>query len=835
MLSRDNATLGGYLRPGPAVVLFMLAVLLAVAGPGPRRLEEQLYDWLQSTQAHLGSRQLVVADTSELERAWGSFWHAPDLAALIRTLDAGGATIIVPTQAPPDDSTLPDAGRLAALAELEKRTRRKNGDDREERSLRSFARQLATIQDQARQQFQLTQEIAAAGNVVIPLHTADQLTVPSADGCGSKPLAKEDIAAASTPRRLHRGLSAPGEELCRAVHASGHAEFLADADGIVRQTDLVLRAGSRPYHAVALAALLASGAKQGERERRAVPARILNRFYAARDGQPVFETLPAAKLLSGEIDPGVVAGRIVLIGDSADRDSGYATPVSPELPPVLMQATALSNLLENDYLQRPAWLPWLEVALCAVIGAGLLVAGLALAPLMTLMLGVCLGAALLVLEAFLLLGPARLWVNFAGIASFALVGSGILALWKPRLPTRENRDAHLEAIFPGTLPAQRHDTDLDLAFSVLRQQFVTPGVKERLYEIAVEHARRRDLAKAESVLRHLVSMDPEYRGVSDKLNRLAGIRPAGTARSAATASPAASANREPPVAKPLAMRTLGRYVLEQVIGRGAMATVYLGCDPTINRKVAVKAIALAQEFSESELANARAQFVREAESAGRLNHPGIIAIYDVGEEAEIAYLAMEYFPGKPLSNYTQQGRLLPPRQVLELMARVAEALHYAHNQRVVHRDIKPANLLYDERSDSLKISDFGIARLTDSSRTKTGVILGTPSYMSPEQLAGLGVTGQSDLFSLGVTTYQLLAGLPPFRADSIPLLMQKIAHEPHEPLSRVRDDLPPGVDAVLDRALAKRPGERFENGREMALALRECYGTLISAPAARSA
>jgi serine/threonine-protein kinase len=833
MLSRDNAIPGSYLRPGPAIVLFMLAVLLAAAGP--RRMEDHLYDWLQSTQARLGSRQLVVADTSGLERAWGSFWHAPDLAPLIRTLATGGATIIVPAQPPPDDSTLPDAGRLAALAELETRTRRNDGDDSEEMSLRSFARQLATIEDQARQQIQITQEIAAAGNVVIALHAADQLTTPTAEGCGGELLAEEDIAAAGTPRRLHRGLSAPAEELCRAVHASGHAEFLADTDGVVRQTDLVLRAGSRAYPAVALAALLAASARQGGRERPTVPARILNRFYAARDGQPAFETVPAAKLLSGEIDSGVVAGRIVLIGDSTDRDTGYATPVSPELAPVLMHATALSNLLENDYLQRPVWLPWLEVALCAVIGAGLLVAGAGLAPLMTLMLGVCIGAALLGLEAFLLLGPARLWVNFAGIASFALVGSGLLALWMPRLPTREHRDAHLEAIFPGTLPAQRHDTDLDLAFSVLRQQSVTPGVKERLYEIAVEHARRRDLAKAESVLRHLVSIDPEYRGVSDKLNRLTGIRPAATARSAATGSPAASANGEMLAAKPLAMRTLGRYVLQQVIGRGAMATVYLGCDPTINRKVAVKAIALAEEFSESELANARAQFMREAQSAGRLNHPGIIAIYDVGEEAEIAYLAMEYFPGRPLSNYAQQGQLLPPRQVLELMARVAEALHYAHNQRVVHRDIKPANLLYDERSDTIKISDFGIARLTDSSRTKTGIILGTPSYMSPEQLAGLSVTGQSDLFSLGVTTYQLLTGRPPFRADSIPLLMQKIAHEPHESLRRLRDDLPPGVDTVLDRALAKRPGGRFENGREMALALRECCGTLISARAARSA
>ncbi len=200
----------------------------------------------------------------------------------------------------------------------------------------------------------------------------------------------------------------------------------------------------------------------------------------------------------------------------------------------------------------------------------------------------------------------------------------------------------------------------------------------------------------------------------------------------------------------------------------------------------------------------------------------------------MAYLAMEYFPGKPLSFYAQQGQLLPPGKVLEIMARAAEALHYAHAQRVVHRDVKPANLLYDRQTDTLKITDFGIARLTDSSRTKTGIILGTPSYMSPEQLSGTNVSGQSDLFSLAITLYQLLAGAPPFRADSIPKLMQKIAHEPHPPVCGLRPDLPRCVDELLDRALAKDPADRFPSGRAMALALRDCCSNLNVSPAVAS-
>jgi serine/threonine-protein kinase len=253
-----------------------------------------------------------------------------------------------------------------------------------------------------------------------------------------------------------------------------------------------------------------------------------------------------------------------------------------------------------------------------------------------------------------------------------------------------------------------------------------------------------------------------------------------------------------------------------------MSTVYLGIDSKIQRKVAIKTIALADEFDDVELSKAREQFLREAESAGRLNHPDIIAIYDIGEDQRVAYLAMEYFSGTPLIDYADRKHLLPPVRVLQLMARAAEALDYAHSQNVVHRDVKPANILYDAATDRLKITDFGIARLTDTSRTKTGVILGTPSYMSPEQLSASGVTGQSDLYSLGVTVYHLLTGAPPFRADSIPQLMDKIIHDNPTPVTKVRAELPDCLNTLINKALAKDPQDRFPNGKAMALALLAC-------------
>ena len=271
-----------------------------------------------------------------------------------------------------------------------------------------------------------------------------------------------------------------------------------------------------------------------------------------------------------------------------------------------------------------------------------------------------------------------------------------------------------------------------------------------------------------------------------------------------------------------APQRLGRYVIEKRIGRGAMGAVYLAKDPRINRAIALKAIPIEKEFEDAELKEARLRFYREAESAGRLTHPNIITVFDAGEDKGLAYIAMEYVPGIPLRSFTDPKKLLAPKRALELAATTAEALDYAHNQGVIHRDIKPANLLYNPKEGSLKISDFGVARMTDNNSTKTGIVLGTPMYMSPEQLGAENLTGLSDLFSLGVTLYELLVGEVPFRASNIAVLMTKITTENPAPVSSRRAGIPPSVDAVLAKAMAKRPTDRFSCGAEMAIALRNC-------------
>ncbi|MFM7065305.1 MAG: serine/threonine-protein kinase, partial [Gammaproteobacteria bacterium] len=278
---------------------------------------------------------------------------------------------------------------------------------------------------------------------------------------------------------------------------------------------------------------------------------------------------------------------------------------------------------------------------------------------------------------------------------------------------------------------------------------------------------------------------------------------------------------------------LGRYELDRELGRGAMGTVYIARDPQINRVVALKAIPLSDEANETDANDLKARFFREAEMAGRLAHPRIVTVYDAGEDRGIAYIAMEFLQGRTLGDFTAVDRRLADADIFEVMARVAEGLDYAHRQGVIHRDIKPGNIIYDAESGSTKITDFGIARVTNSASTRTGVVLGTPSFMSPEQLEGKPLQGTSDLFSLGITLFQLLTGQLPFRADSMTALMDKIANAPHPALETLRPDLPPAAALLLDQALEKDPARRFQTGAEMAEALRHCAALLSgSAPLA---
>ena len=298
------------------------------------------------------------------------------------------------------------------------------------------------------------------------------------------------------------------------------------------------------------------------------------------------------------------------------------------------------------------------------------------------------------------------------------------------------------------------------------------------------------------------------------------------------------------------MNKLGKYQIRRTLGKGAMGIVYEGFDPVIERTVAIKTI-LPSQLTGEEFAGVMARFKREAQAAGRLNHPGIVAIYEYGEDIaqdvsdeeatmmapsasqssqRVAFIAMEFVKGRELRDYFERNERFPMAEVVRIMGEMLDALDHAHSQGVVHRDMKPANLILLENG-RVKVADFGIARVEKSELTQTGTVLGTPSYMSPEQFMGHTVDGRSDLFSCGVILYQMLTGEKPFTGESTTTVMYKVLREEPVPPSELNLALDPALDAVVKKALAKQPAQRFQTGREFAQALQAAVsGAAASAP-----
>jgi serine/threonine-protein kinase len=302
---------------------------------------------------------------------------------------------------------------------------------------------------------------------------------------------------------------------------------------------------------------------------------------------------------------------------------------------------------------------------------------------------------------------------------------------------------------------------------------------------------------------------------SDESGEVATIRTESTSRPV----PAATNGQSPAM--------LGRYKVLKELGRGAMGVVYLGKDPTIQRFVAIKTMRLDEVDDDEKLQDFKARFFREAESTGRMSHPNIVTVYDAGEEQNLGFIAMELLEGISFKQYARKPNLLPPKDVLLMLATVADALDYAHQQGVVHRDIKPANIMIT-KDQTVKVMDFGIAKMASSSKTQTDIVLGTPTYMSPEQITGKKVDGRSDIFSLGIVLFELLAGQPPFTADNVSALLFTITHNPHPAIHTIRKDLPPMVQDILDRALQKELPQRYRRAGEFAQDLRACLHSLAA-------
>jgi len=259
---------------------------------------------------------------------------------------------------------------------------------------------------------------------------------------------------------------------------------------------------------------------------------------------------------------------------------------------------------------------------------------------------------------------------------------------------------------------------------------------------------------------------------------------------------------------------LGRYEILEQIGRGAMGIVYKGRDPVLNRLTAIKTIRFSDEFDDDKVDIIKGHFYREAEVVAKLSHPNIVTIYDVGEDLDLTFLAMEYLQGESLEKYVHKDQLLTVKQCLDIIGQACDALEYAHQHDIIHRDIKPANIML-LGDGSIKVTDFGIARATTSTKTRTGIIKGTPYYMSPEQTKGNELSGRSDVFSLGIVFYQLLTGRFPFDGENMAAIMYQITSVNPTPPTEYNSNISKPILTVLNRALEKDIAKRYARAREM--------------------
>ena len=536
-------------------------------------------------------------------------------------------------------------------------------------------------------------------------------------------------------------------------------------------------------------------------------------FYHNKEHDNAFPIDSFYDVLQGKIPADKYKDKIVLIGATAlGVGDTFVTPIDPAMSPVVALAHSVSSILNEDFFISPEWGSYARFAAIILIALYLMF----LLPRLSAVVGLVITSLLLLAlfaTHYLMMTTQGTWLQLMTPA--LLLAAGHILLTTKRFFLSEKGKARLDIESAETNRmlglSQQGQGQLDMAFEKFRKLPADKSSLELLYNLALDYERKRQFNKAKSVYDYMSDHDANFRDIASRSNRAQSLEETVILGSASLHADGS-----------IEQSMLGRYQLDRELGKGAMGAVYLGKDPKISRPVAIKTMALSQEFEDDELAEVKQRFFREAETAGRLTHPNIVTIYDAGEEHDLAYIAMEFLKGGDLSKYIKAETLLPIEQVLSLIQRAASALDYAHRHSVVHRDIKPANLMWDQETDTLKITDFGIARITDSSKTKTGMVLGTPSYMSPEQLAGKRVSGQSDIFSLGVMLFQMVTGKLPFTADSITSLMYKIANEKHPAPHVINPKVPRCVTIVINRAMEKDLTKRYEHGKSMATDISKC-------------
>jgi len=824
-------------------VIFMAAHLLYFAPL--QRLEGSLYDSFVSIVPHSlsapGRVAVIATDTSSGNHSMP--WTRKQLAKLLGKLDKANPAAIGVFNVPNQAETSPALGHLEGIKNyiLKSNLLKKN---------RKVASNLIGMINYARSDLDedtlLENSIHSSRGLYLGMKLGAQsstravpdwilryaLVTNAKPGVFARyrqyiPLMNNQAFA---PRITPDGEFIPQEKFVSAAAGVGITDVAAGRDGIVRAVALTVKnnQASGDAYLPALPLLMSArihGVSSGKlsvvpfeavREgRKRIRLDSAMQYYPVFYASNKFSVYRADDVLAGKVSLKRFRHKAIIIGSS--RSTRMVIPDGSHISPLLVQANVLTSLLERDYFYRPVAAAWIEFALLIVIALYLIW----ILPRMR----AAWGAFLSFLVLLTLLGGETLLLY--GRHAWIMAGTGSLLLITGQLiqAVRHSYDViHQQYLMENSRTnrqlgvALQEQGRLELALERFRLLPVEHEALGLIYNLGLEFERKRKFDKALESYHYILEHEHAFRDVQVRRIRLEQLSTFSSGGISGTTSLILPDMDNKP--------TLGRYVIERELGKGAMGIVYQGRDPTIDREVAIKTMALSQEFQDDELAEARERFFREAAAAGKLNHPNIMTIHDVGEEHDLAYIAMEFIKGKSLGKYARKGTLLPVKNVLNIISTIADALDYAHKEGVIHRDIKPANIVYDRKKDSLKITDFGIARITASSHTRTGVILGTPVYMSPEQMTGHKVDGRSDLFSLGTTMFVLLTGTPPFPGDTLAALSYQISHDKHPNICELRPELPACIRGIIDKALAKDPDKRYQSGDAMKRAVNRCLKSM---------
>jgi serine/threonine-protein kinase len=712
------------------------------------------------------------------------------------------------------------------------------------KEMKRFLRYLTKAEDSLDNDSKLISSVKRAGNVILPMYFSTDSPLPSPGESLPPYLEKNSLNHITKIREEDvypiveaNGIAAPIPGLVIGSAGIGHINRYVDVDGATRWEILVIKYGKWYFPSFSLQVVMRylNVDDQGSRiilgegidlSGLLIPAdesmKLLIRFRGP-DGS--FSRYSFFDVLNGKVSPALFKDKIVLLGSTAQGIGDFAlTPVSSNVPGVEIAANVIHNVLTKRFMVRPAWAFGMEVGIILVFGGfiSLLLPRLR-AKLGLILVGVLLSA--FILGASYLFIRDGIWIKLFYPSILLIVGYIGVTSGKFLVTEKDKELVEADGIETNKMLGLSFQGQgmLDLAFEKFRKCPVDEDMREILYNLALDFERKRMINKAEAVYRQIMEKDEDFRDVRERVERLKKVgetiifgEKTGLRRDRDLTLMMESASEAP---------TIGRYQLIKELGRGEMGIVYLGKDPKINRLVAIKTVRFGDAVDDSEVKPIKERFFKEAEAAGRLSHPNIVTVYDVGEDYDLSYIAMEFIEGKDLIRYCKRGSLLPIETVLKIGGIVGQALDYAHGQRVVHRDIKPGNIML-LKNGTIKIADFGIARIMTSSRTRTGIIMGTPTYMSPEQLAGKRVDGRSDIFSLGIVLYELLTGEKPFKGESITTLMYQIANEPHSSPRDYNPNIPDCCLKIVDKALMKEADKRYQRGNELFESIRAALGLL---------